>query len=327
MFTPPLDLDDLDVLQALRAGWNFEAVSVRYAPLGFGSHHWIGRDPAGSLRFVTVDCLAKRRAGANAETVYERLTGAFETARTLGDHGLEFVVAPLPDRYDKVLGRVGERYSIAVFPFVTGRTASYDEYPSERERRPVEALLARLHQVSDLVSDVARREDFVLPCRIELAEALTDLDQAWDGGPMAEPTRGLLRLIEPRLRGALGLYDELAAEVASGSTPWVITRGEPHPANVLWTEAGPRLIDWDTAMLAPAGRDLWMVRPPRLSVLWTEGADLVLYRLWWDLDEIAGYVAEFRQPHQTTDDTRESWRNLQHFARLEHWEAAIRTRR
>ena len=144
---------------------------------------------------------------------------------------------------------------------------------------------------------------------------------------MAEPARRLLGQIEPRLRDALDLYDDLVAEVASDPTPWVITHGEPHPANVLWTEAGPRLIDWDTTLFAPAGRDLWMLRPPGLPVSWTEGDDLVLYRLWWDLAEIAGYIAEFRLPHQKTDDTRESWRNLQHFARLGPWDAAIRTRR
>jgi hypothetical protein len=35
--------------------------------------------------------------------------------------------------------------------------------------------------------------------------------------------------------------------------------------------------------------------------------------LWWDLAEIAIYIAQFRAPHVDTRDTRESWKNLNLF--------------
>ena len=40
---------------------------------------------------------------------------------------------------------------------------------------------------------------------------------------------------------------------------------------------------------------------------------LALYRMWYDLAEIAGYVILFRGSHGDTADTAEAWRNLRHF--------------
>jgi hypothetical protein len=38
---------------------------------------------------------------------------------------------------------------------------------------------------------------------------------------------------------------------------------------------------------------------------------LELYRLRWDLAEIAVYLARFTEPHGRTTDDRESWANLE----------------
>jgi thiamine kinase-like enzyme len=54
----------------------------------------------------------------------------------------------------------------------------------------------------------------------------------------------------------------VAEQVGALSTAWVVTHGEPHPANVIRTPGGLKLIDWDTVQLAPAERDLWMVAGP-----------------------------------------------------------------
>ncbi len=51
---------------------------------------------------------------------------------------------------------------------------------------------------------------------------------------------------------------------------------------------------------------------------------LAYYRLWYDLDEIGGYVAMFQQPHDETADTTESWSNLQHYLRpAERWPEVV----
>jgi hypothetical protein len=40
---------------------------------------------------------------------------------------------------------------------------------------------------------------------------------------------------------------------------------------------------------------------------------LDLYRLRWDVAEIAEYIAQFRSPHEESADTREAWKNLELF--------------
>lgn len=318
MNTPPA-LDEGVLFDALRAGWGFAATSVRYAAVGFGSHHWVATDRAGERCFVTVDDLAKVRVGGDPDIMFARLEAAFGTARALRDGGLEFVVAAEPDAEGRVLRRLSSGFSIAVFPFLEAQTPTAEEWRSDEERRAVIGLLGRLHRATAVAEGIAHRDAFTLPCRSDLTAALDELDQLWRGGPFSEPARLLLVRIRPELAAALELYDELVATVQADTTPWVITHGEPHAANVMWTADGPKLIDWDTTMVAPAARDLWMLEPAEPPPSRAEPA-LMLYRLWWDLAEIADYTAGFRRPHDTTDDTVASWNNLEHFAQLkEHW--------
>jgi hypothetical protein len=70
---------------------------------------------------------------------------------------------------------------------------------------------------------------------------------------------------------------------------------------------------WDTVRLGPPERDLWMVLdeaasewPEYLSTAGTTTLDeraLRLYRLGWDLSDIAEYVGLLRRPHERTADT------------------------
>ncbi len=44
---------------------------------------------------------------------------------------------------------------------------------------------------------------------------------------------------------------------------------------------------------------------------WTISQDaLALYRLRWDLDDVAGFLSQIRGPHQRTADTLTSWTEL-----------------
>ncbi|HYS27903.1 MAG TPA: phosphotransferase [Candidatus Limnocylindria bacterium] len=311
----------------MRAGWRFEAASIEYAAVGFGSHHWVAVDVAGSRRFVTVDDLARVSVSRNKEAAFASLSAAFETARSLRDSGLDFVVAPLPDVAGRALRRLGDSFSVTVFPFLEGGAGAFGSYPSEADRDAVRGVIDRLHQTPVEVAGIANREDFLLPSRPQLEVALAQLDRPWMAGPYSERTRQLLRGVEPDLRAGLRLFDTLADDVRSNRRPWVITHGEPHAANIVWTADGPRLIDWDTVLIAPAARDLWMLEPPGRPGLPETDPAILLYRLRWDLANIALFVAGFRVPHEDSADAAESWRNLQRDARLnERWRDHLETR-
>jgi spectinomycin phosphotransferase len=324
MHTEPTDLDRAELRGELERGWGIDAVSLDHLPVGFGSHHWLAAGADGSRWFVTA---ADLRRGHNAahqpDLAFARLDGALRAAAVLRDEGgLEFVLAPVRASDGSVVRRTGAHYAIRVEPFVDGTSARDGDFDDPGQRREMATLVGRLHAASAAVADAGPgRDDFALADREALEGALGDLNRAWNYGPFGEPTRRLLRgqagAVGERLRG----YDRLSEHLRATQAGWVLTHGEPHNANLLRAESGRLwLVDWDTALIAPPERDLWMVLDADLAG-WDEyraagGADsldlnaLALYRERWALAEICEYVAGFRRPHHDSDDTREAWREL-----------------
>ena len=59
------------------------------------------------------------------------------------------------------------------------------------------------------------------------------------------------------------LTEQLLNEVAqcyerAGDVVLIRTHGDCHPSNILWTDDGPHIVDFDDARMAPAIQDLWM---------------------------------------------------------------------
>ena len=301
---------------ALARHWGLADAELEYLPVGFGSHHWRAVDRHGTCRFVTADDLmAGFQAGDDADTAFRALERAYGTAAALREHGLEFVLSPLPDDEGAVIRRLDERYAVSAAVFVDGESAGFGDYESPDERRSIAGVVGRLHAATEHVgAELPRRDDFVLPCRDGLVVALGDLDGTWDSGPFGEPTRRLLSAKADAVERRLADYDECVAAILARPVPWVVTHGEPHRANVLRDREGRvHLVDWDTTLLAPRERDLSMVLDEALTG-WDEyraaAGDveldeqaIELYRRRWELADIAIFAVDFRQPHDRTDDT------------------------
>ena len=323
VYSEPRDLDRGALVDGLERDWRIDVQSLDHLPVGFGSYHWLA-DEGERRWFVSADDLrAAHHAGRAPDDVFLALDRAFRTAAALPDAaGLEFVVAPVPSADGTVLRRLDARYAIRVEPFVDGTAGDSGEYEGPAERRRMGALLGRLHAASSSIPPgLTGREDFALPGRGALEDALTELDTPWSAGPFGEPARRLVRDHADEVRGRLHAYDSLSASALDGADAWVVTHGEPHSANVIRDgESGLRLVDWDTALIGPRERDLWMVLDADLTgrheYRETAGPaelneDLLrLYPERWALAEIAVYTAEFRRPHEETEDTRAAWENL-----------------
>lgn len=328
VFTKPEDIDEARLLQWLRDLWDVPANELEYAPVGFGSHHWIAR---GGLCcwFLTVDDLAAR-IGSPADThdlAFDRLERALRTARVLAnDAGLGFVVAPMPSRAGEVVHRLDQRHSLAVHPFLDGCTPDDggDQYRSTTDRRAVLGLICELHKATPVVENTAVRDDLTIPLRDALDEAMLTRDATWDAGPYSEPARRLLNHHAAALERLLAGFDHLAERVLDERERFVVTHGEPGALNVLVVDGRYHLIDWDKTRLAAPERDLWVLASGDDSALaayqtatGTHVHDHAIdaYRLWYDLFEIAGYIDLFRQPHRPSADTTEAWKNLGLFLR------------
>ncbi len=327
MRTPPPDLPDAAVADAVRTGWGLALDAIDDAPLGFGSHHW-WLAAGGRRWFVTVDDLAAlRRPGETSSAPMGRLVAALSTARLLSDAGLHFVVAPLPSSTGAVVERIGQHHALAVYPSVEGVPGRFGPSPSPAHRRAIVDVLAEIHGAPASTRSRAHLDDRAVPGRVELAEALAAPDLEWGDGPFGEAGRVLLAEHRSGVAALIERFDELVDGVLARDDEFVVTHGEPHPGNTIATPAGLRLIDWDTARLAPPERDLWMIvqEEPAIAADYAAATGrrldepaLECYRLRWDLADIAGFVAEFRRPHGGNADTRLAFDALRHALARHH---------
>lgn len=329
MFTRPDNLTDADIVRCVAGGWGVTVSAAEWVPVGFGSHHW--RVTGDRKRwFVSVDDLDARRRD-ESETRPDALRGlaaALAVARSLRDTGLDFVVAPMPTLSGDIVHQVDDRYIAALYEFVDGESHAWSPYPTRADRLAVLDRIVAVHTTPTTRAPMAIRDDFAIPGRGELDQLLAGDDSPWGPGPYAEPARALLHDHRDALLRVLARYDDLAADVMTRPERMVITHGEPHRGNTINTTDGVVLIDWDTALLAPPERDLWMlidedaqITADYIGRTGTELDDTAmrLYRLWWDLCEISLFTAEFRAPHTDTEDTRVAWAALARFLDPARW--------
>lgn len=330
MFTRPAYLTEEQIGAELAASWSFAAETLSYLPVGFGSHHWLAADAAGRRLFLTVHDLPHMLQSRldTAEAAFGRLQRAFGCALSLRrDANLEFVIAPLPTVSGQVVRRLSGRYSLAACPYLPGCEPAHEgDFPAA-DRPAVVRLLTELHRATPAVAP--QRCDFGLQNADGLHAAIDCTGEPWRSGPYGEQARALLDRHASGVIALMTAYGELAAGARSRPERFTVTHGEPNPANVLRTPAGFVIVDWDFVQLAPPERDLWDLAETDPSVLaaYTEatGTDidpgaLALFRMWYDLSEIAGYIELFRAAHDDTEDTAESWKNLEYYLRpAERW--------
>lgn len=323
MNVAPPDLSEADLLDACHR-WDPEIDCIEHLPLGFGSHHWRALSGGSGRYFLTVDDLdTKTWLGEDRDSAFDGLSEVFHTAWALRDScGLDFVVAPIEAQDHELVVRLSERYSLAVFPLVGGVPAG--EWGEPRDRSCIPELvhcLAAVHGSAPAVRPGAPRDDFRIPGRAALEEALDRLGEPWHGaGPLGEPAR--LALLDGRelLRHSVVRFDELAISLSEqGERAIVVTHGEPHPGNILVDdEQRLHLVDWDTLAVGPPERDLWMLAGDADGLsLYTSitGVSasidaMSFYRLGWVLKDVVAFVGVLRAEHELDADTEKTFRAL-----------------
>ncbi len=303
----PEGLADAEVVAALARHWDLTVTDLRYEPVGFGGYHWSAIDADGRRWFVTASDLA--RYGVEQ---------AMSVAVRLAQAGLEFVVAPVPAASGRAACPVGSRYAVTVSAFVDGTPGSWGDPMTAAERAELTGMLARLHAVRPDPGDLPVRP-LELRNRAVIEASLRERAGSWQTGPYGEPARALVTEHAAGLVKALDIFDELTAEVTDTAGDLVITHGEPHSGNLIRTGDGLLLIDWDLVGLAPPERDLWWIvsdsgaeaaQYAQLTGRAVSEMALSFYRLRWDLDDLAEFLAWFRGPHEESADAQTAWRSV-----------------
>lgn len=324
MRSPLASLPERRLASALAEGWGISPVMLEYLPVGGGSYHWLVKDGSGGRFFLTIDDLdAKAFLGKTRDSAFDGLRRALDAATTLReDARLEFVVAPLPAVTGESMRRLDSRLAAALYPLVEGTPGRFGEPLPSTERTELVHVLVRLHGVNPRAVGELRLASPSLPARDNLEKALQELGQEWTGGPFSEPARALLGRKRDGVRQRLERFDRLAEAVEDRMSEPVTTHGEPHGGNVIRTGQGLRLIDWDTAALAPPERDLWLVDGGSGEVLHlyseasgrkVDPALIDFYRLRWVLDDVCSFLKDLRSPHHRTADTEHAWLALVHY--------------
>jgi spectinomycin phosphotransferase/16S rRNA (guanine(1405)-N(7))-methyltransferase len=319
MLTPPGDLPENTLAEALAAGWGMRVAALNYLPVGWGSHHWDAVDSRGSRWFITVDELENKRVSADEslDDGFARLRASLRSAAALRKAGCEFVIAPVIANDAESLLRFGARFAVAVYPFTEGRTFRWDEWTAEG-RTGTLSMVAAVHLAPERVRAVALREEFWVPFRDQLEAACGGREPA-ECGPYTRATFRLLREHGAAVRRQLTQYDRLAGAARARPERYVLTHGEPHPGNTMLTADGWRLLDWDTVLVAPPERDLWALDTGDGSVPAAYAAatgvaplpELIeFYRMGWDVKDMAYDAARFFRPHADSADDRETWDGL-----------------
>ncbi|WP_306209065.1 phosphotransferase [Actinoplanes sp. RD1] len=279
MLTPP------DSLPPALLAERFGLHSLEYVPVGWGSHHWTGVDAAGATWFVTADALSPR------------LSAALEAAAAVG---LDFVVAPVAGPV-----RINDRWCAALYPYLSGQSFAFGDWPSSEHRDAVRDMLIRLHTAP--VPAVAGVDDLAITHRDALAGGFVT------AGPYTDRAAALITDHAAVIRALLARYDDLVA--GADRSRDVLTHGEPHPGNTMRTATGWKLIDWETALVAPPERDLWLLGGEHSAWSAATGmtvvpAMLILYRLRWIINDLCVDLHRFRRPHAGTVEDAESWKLL-----------------
>ena len=318
MLTPPDGVPETALAPMLERWWGLAAASVQYQAVGWGSHHWDVTDTAGRRWFVTLDELEHKRRSADEPLTagFGRLRAALAAARDLRDGGASFVVAPVPTADGEPVARVSDGYGVAVYPFIDGERFGWGEFSSPEHRLGVLGLVAAVHTAPAAARRHARADDYAVPHRDDLEAACAPAGEAPDCGPYARPAALLMKQHAAPVGRLLARYDRLVRQARARGTAAVLTHGEPHPGNTMRTADGWLLIDWDTALVAPPERDLWSLDPGDGSILEAYARAtgvraqpylLDLYRLQWDIADVAIEVSRFRRPHAGSIDDDEAW--------------------
>lgn len=308
MKAPPADFDVASLERALQECWSVRPESLAYLPVGFGDHHWRA-DCSDASYFVT---LTDYRLTAKSPEQLEQALQAVHALR------LPFAIAALPTTSDALVTRVSPHYSVTLFPWLDAVLPAHEDPVVSAQ------LVAALHRAWRIHPVNAPREDFQMPHRAALHDALGALHLPLRTGPYAEPARTLLRTHASDVRAALELYDRWSVDALSDTRRWCLTHGEPGVHNQLIAANNRRyLVDWESARIAPPERDLAALENPQSGVTayaasYPESPPLRpelirLYQLWYALAETSVYILQFRRPHTDDANMSEAWRNFQDF--------------
>ena len=164
-------------------------------------------------------------------------------ARELADHDIP-AVAPLSHSGGSTLSSyAGFRY--ALFPWQPGRAP---ELNTSEDYTVLGRYLGRLHRLGAAAPFTARQTLTIEGFGHRSVTVL--LESGFIPDYLREIFRGLAQLLLPQIESLFA---------AAGQVLQLRLHGDCHLSNILWSETGPHLVDFDDCLTGPSIQDLWML--------------------------------------------------------------------
>ena len=302
MLMPPPGLDSAALRHFIGAHWPDHAQA--HEPLIFlpvGKDSWNFR--AGEL-FVSLRRDLRGHVG-----------NAYRALHDLVARGQIAAIAPLPSCTGSVVETFGQ-FPVLVYPYLVHRSLE-GRADAAALRGEVLACLHRVHRAQTEID--LPRETFSLPFRASLLEVLAKASGPSSGpslhvGPFASAAQRAIAEAIPAIKDLLGQIDDLAATCRADKEPFVLTHGEPLPANIIETaEKGLRLIDFTELAWGPPERDHFHLAARFGWEIGMRPAFRDFYRLKWQLSEIEEYGQVLLSPHSGSADDSEMYEELRRY--------------
>lgn len=177
----------------------------------------------------------------------------------LAEHEIP-VIAPLADDRGTTLHRHGA-FRFALYPRRGGRAPELDD-PSHLE--VLGRFIGRIHAVGAVRPFEYRPTLDIQHFGVESYQFL--LAHGFIPRELEISYRTLAEDLLERVRGCFA---------RAGDVSHIRLHGDCHPGNILWTEDGPHIVDFDDARMGPAVQDLWMFLSGERDYMTARLADLL----------------------------------------------------
>lgn len=194
--------------------------------------------------------------------------GRWSDAQILEEHGYTVdlaqreipVVAPIADAHGRTLLHHGP-FRFALYPRRGGRAPDLED-PAQLEQ--LGRFLARIHAYGALRPFEHRPQIDIEHFGVESYRFL--LEHGFIPRELETAYRTLAEDLIVRMR---------ACFERAGPVPRLRLHGDCHPGNILWTDDGPHIVDFDDARMGPAVQDLWMFLSGDRTFMTARLADLL----------------------------------------------------
>jgi spectinomycin phosphotransferase len=247
------NLPDSQLIAALAQHYGLTVTNLQFLPIGYDARSFL-----------------YQATTANNQAYFLKLRSVPVPLPTLLipqrliQHGFPNFIAPVKTLTGDLTCNI-DPYTLILYPFIHGHDAMQIGL-TPAQWTQFGATLAAVHN-SDLAQHFPElpTESFSFPTAPRLLSVLAAAQETNFQSPASQELASFIAQQTPLLQQMLARAQALGHQLQSQPFNFVLCHTDCHTANILISDSGNLyLVDWDSPMLAPRERDLFLVLPPQI---------------------------------------------------------------